>query len=72
MEKHIDISLTESYAMNPAASVSGWYFAHPNSQYFSVGKITKEQIEDYAKRKEVAVKEIERWLAANLNYNFEK
>jgi 5-methyltetrahydrofolate--homocysteine methyltransferase len=72
VEKHIDISLTESYAMNPAASVSGWYFAHPNSQYFSIGKITKEQIEDYAKRREVAVRETERWLAANLHYKFEK
>jgi 5-methyltetrahydrofolate--homocysteine methyltransferase len=51
VEKHTGISLTESYAMYPAASVSGWYFAHPEAQYFSVGKITKEQVEDYARRK---------------------
>ncbi len=51
VEKNTGISLTESYAMYPAASVSGWYFAHPEAQYFSVGKITKEQVEDYARRK---------------------
>jgi 5-methyltetrahydrofolate--homocysteine methyltransferase len=51
VERHIGITLTESYAMYPAASVSGWYFAHPEAQYFSVGKITKEQVADYAGRK---------------------
>ncbi len=51
VEKHTGITLTESFAMYPAASVSGWYFAHPEAQYFSIGKMTKEQIADYAKRK---------------------
>ena len=72
VEKRIGITLTESFAMNPAASVSGWYFAHPQSQYFSVRKITKEQIEEYAKRKKIDVDEAEKWLAPNLDYNFEK
>jgi 5-methyltetrahydrofolate--homocysteine methyltransferase len=72
VEKQTSISLTESFAMNPAASVSGWYFAHPKSQYFSIGKITKEQIADYAKRKNMDVDEAEKWLASSLDYNFEK
>jgi 5-methyltetrahydrofolate--homocysteine methyltransferase len=72
VEKHTGISLTESFAMNPAASVSGWYFAHPESQYFSVGKITKEQVLDYAKRKDIDMNDAEKWLALNLDYNFEK
>jgi len=65
---NIGISLTESFAMDPAASVSGLYFAHPKSQYFSVGKITKDQVGDYAKRKEISVSEAEKWLAPNLGY----
>ena len=72
VEKHTGISLTESYAMNPAASVSGWYFTHPYSQYFNIGKITKEQVMDYAKRKNIDLSASEKWLAANLDYNFEK
>jgi len=68
VEKHAGITLTESYAMNPAASVSGWYFAHPQSQYFTVGKITKDQISDYAKRKNISNTEAEKWLATNLGY----
>jgi len=72
VEKQTSISLTESFAMNPAASVSGWYFAHSKSQYFSIGKITKEQIADYAKRKNMDVDEAEKWLASSLDYNFEK
>ena len=56
------IQLTESLAMYPAASVCGWYFSHPQSQYFGVGKITKEQLEDYAKRKGMSLEETERWL----------
>ncbi len=68
VEKQTGITLTESFAMNPAASVSGLYFAHPQSQYFNVGKITKDQIEDYAERKEMDVKDAERWLAPNLGY----
>jgi 5-methyltetrahydrofolate--homocysteine methyltransferase len=54
--------------MIPASSVSGLYFAHPESKYFGVGKIEKDQIEDLAKRKGMAIKEMERWLGANLNY----
>ncbi len=72
VEKHTGITLTESFAMYPAASVSGWYFAHPQAQYFNVGKITKDQIEDYAERKDMDVKDAERWLAPNLDYNIRK
>jgi 5-methyltetrahydrofolate--homocysteine methyltransferase len=63
------IELTEGMAMYPAASVSGWYFSHPRSQYFVVGRLGKEQVEDYAKRKEWSVAEAERWLASNLDYD---
>lgn len=62
VEKHTGISLTESYAMNPASSVSGWYFTHSQSQYFNVGKITKEQVEDYAARIGREVTEVEKWI----------
>ena len=62
VEKHTRISLTESYAMSPAASVSGWYFAHPDSKYFSVGKITKEQVKDYAKRKGSEKEMVEKYI----------
>jgi 5-methyltetrahydrofolate--homocysteine methyltransferase len=62
------IRLTESYAMHPASSVSGFYFSHPQSQYFAVGKIARDQVEDYAKRKAMPLEEIERWLAPNLAY----
>ena len=57
------ITLTESCAMLPASSVSGWYFSHPQSKYFALGKIARDQVEDYAIRKEMPVPEIERWLA---------
>jgi len=67
-EKHAGISLTESFAMLPAASVSGYYFWHPQAQYFGVGKIERDQVEDYARRKEIDVATVERWLAPNLNY----
>lgn len=60
------IQLTESLAMYPAASVCGWYFSHPQSQYFGVGKIGKDQLEDYAKRKNIPVEEAEKWLRQNL------
>ncbi|MDP9132779.1 MAG: methionine synthase, partial [Nitrospirota bacterium] len=63
------ITLTESFAMWPAASVSGFYFAHPQARYFAVGKINKDQVEDYASRKKLPVNEVERWLAPNLNYD---
>ena len=67
-EKNAGITLTESMAMWPASSVSGFYFSHPESQYFGVGKITRDQVEDYAKRKEIPLEEAERWLAPNLAY----
>jgi 5-methyltetrahydrofolate--homocysteine methyltransferase len=62
------IELTESFAMWPAASVSGLYFAHPQSKYFAVGKVGRDQVEDYARRKGMPVAEVERWLAPNLAY----
>ncbi|MCK5468906.1 MAG: hypothetical protein KAI99_10355, partial [Cyclobacteriaceae bacterium] len=69
VEKEIGVTLTESYAMNPAASVSGWYFSHEESRYFGLGKIQKDQVEDYALRKGMKVEEIERWLSSNLGYD---
>ena len=60
--------LTESYAMYPASSVSGFYFAHPASRYFPVGKIEVDQVKDYAARKGMEISEVERWLSPNLNY----
>src|SRR5205823_5201714 len=62
------ISLTESYAMTPAAAVSGIYLAHPLARYFSVGRLGRDQVEDYARRKDLPVEEIERWLRPNLGY----
>jgi len=67
-EKSIGIGLTESYAMMPASSVSGLYLAHPAAKYFVLGKIERDQVEDYARRKGMEVREVERWLAPNLNY----
>jgi 5-methyltetrahydrofolate--homocysteine methyltransferase len=66
---NVDIELTEGFSMYPAAAVSGWYFSHPDSQYFVVGKLTKDQVEDYAKRKGWSLVEAERWLSANLDYD---
>jgi 5-methyltetrahydrofolate--homocysteine methyltransferase len=68
-EKLCGIRLTDSCAMQPASSVSGWYFSHPESQYFGVGRIERDQVEDYAARKGWAVEEAERWLASNLAYD---
>ena len=65
----IGIELTESFAMYPASSVSGWYFSHPESKYFTIGKIGKDQIVDYAKRKNMELEEIEKWLSPVLNYD---
>jgi 5-methyltetrahydrofolate--homocysteine methyltransferase len=62
------IELTESFAMWPGSSVSGFYFAHPKSRYFSLGKIGRDQVEDHARRKGMSVAEMERWLGPNLNY----
>lgn len=63
------IELTESLAMYPAASVCGWYFSHPESKYFGVGKINKDQVEDYARRKNMSIEEVERWLTPILEYS---
>jgi 5-methyltetrahydrofolate--homocysteine methyltransferase len=68
VEQCIGIKLTEHFAMHPAASVSGWYFSHPDAQYFNVGKIGRDQLHDYALRKSMAEKEAERWLASILAY----
>ncbi len=69
VEKNAGITLTESYAMWPGAAVSGLYFAHPESHYFGVGKVERDQVEDYARRKGWTVTEAERWLAPVLNYD---
>ena len=66
---HAGMTLTESFAMYPAASVSGWYFSHPGSQYFVVGRVSKEQVADYARRKGITLAEAERLLASNLDYD---
>jgi 5-methyltetrahydrofolate--homocysteine methyltransferase len=68
VEAATGMKLTESYAMWPGSSVSGIYFAHPEARYFSLGKIGKDQVEDYAERKGMSVEEVERWLGPNLNY----
>ena len=68
-EKATGVTLTESFAMWPASSVSGWYFSHPQSHYFGVGKIGRDQVEDYARRKKMTVAEAERWLSPNLGYD---
>jgi 5-methyltetrahydrofolate--homocysteine methyltransferase len=65
----VGIVLTDSYAMYPAAAVSGFYFSHPDSKYFGLGKIEKDQVEDYARRKGMSVAETEKWLAPNLSYD---
>ena len=67
-EDNAHMHLTESLAMMPAASVSGFYFAHPQARYFGLGKISKDQVDDYAKRKNMSVDTVERWLGPNLNY----
>jgi 5-methyltetrahydrofolate--homocysteine methyltransferase len=68
-EQRAGITLTDGMAMWPASSVSGFYFSHPDSQYFGIGKITKDQVQDYAKRKGIPLEQAERWLAPNLAYN---
>ena len=67
VEAHTGMKLTESYAMWPGASVSGWYFAHPDAKYFAVAKIQSDQVEDYAKRKGWTLEEVEKWLGPNLS-----
>ncbi|MGB0885357.1 MAG: methionine synthase [Chitinophagales bacterium] len=68
VEKNIGAKLTESCAIYPASSVSGWYFAHPKSQYFGVGKISEDQLDNYAERKGFSKSEMEKWLGVNINY----
>ncbi len=69
VDKNIGLKLTESYAMYPTAAVSGFYFSHPDSRYFAVGKIGRDQLESYAERKGLSIVEAERWLASNLGYD---
>jgi 5-methyltetrahydrofolate--homocysteine methyltransferase len=66
--RHIGMKLTESFAMTPTAAVSGLYFAHRKSRYFMVGKIGRDQVADYARRKGMTIAEAERWLRPNLGY----
>ncbi len=68
VEQKIGMILTESFAMLPTASVSGWYFSHPKAQYFGIGKIEKDQVESYARRKNMSIEEAERWLAPVIAY----
>jgi 5-methyltetrahydrofolate--homocysteine methyltransferase len=68
VKKNIGVTLTENLAMDPASSVSGYYFGHPDAKYFRVGQLGKDQVVDYAKRKGVSVEEIEKWLGSNLAY----
>jgi 5-methyltetrahydrofolate--homocysteine methyltransferase len=67
-ENTTGIHLTESFAMFPTAAVSGFYFAHPQSRYFGLGKINKDQVEEYAVRKKMKLEDVERWLSPNLSY----
>jgi 5-methyltetrahydrofolate--homocysteine methyltransferase len=69
VDKHLSIKLTENFAMMPAASVAGYYFSLPKSQYFGVGKIGKDQVQDYARRKGMTIQKIEKWLSPVLGYN---
>jgi 5-methyltetrahydrofolate--homocysteine methyltransferase len=68
-DKRIGLKITESFAMWPGASVSGWYIAHPDARYFGTGKIQKDQVDDYARRKGMTLKETERWLSPVLGYD---
>ena len=65
----VGAQLTENFAMLPASSVSGLYLSHPRSQYFVVGRLSREQVADYAARKKITMAQAERWLAANLDYD---
>ncbi|MGQ8776827.1 methionine synthase [Serratia sp. NA_112.1] len=69
VNRHTGMVLTESFAMWPGAAVSGWYFSHPQSKYFAVAQLQRDQVEDYAARKDMSVSEVERWLAPNLGYD---
>ena len=67
-ERNAGIRLTESFAMYPTAAVSGWYFSHPEARYFQVGRIDRDQVADYARRKGMTLAEAERWLAPLIGY----
>ena len=67
-EEKTGVSLTENYAMTPGSSVSGYYFVHPEARYFHLGKVDKDQVEAYAKRKGFSTEQVEKWLANNLAY----
>ena len=67
-EQSAGVHLTENFAMTPASSVSGLYFSHAEAKYFALGKIERDQVEDYARRKGMELREVERWLAPNLHY----
>jgi 5-methyltetrahydrofolate--homocysteine methyltransferase len=69
VQKNTGMLITESFAMWPGSSVSGLYFAHPEARYFSLGKIDRDQVDDYRKRKGISIAEVERWLGPNLNYD---
>jgi len=71
-EKNAHVTLTENFAMHPASAVSGLYFAHPEAKYFGVGMIARDQVEDYARRKNLDIATVEKWLAPNLSYDPEK
>ncbi len=66
VEENIGVKLTESLAMWPAASVSGYYFGNPEAKYFGLGKITKDQVKDYSKRRHISIEETEKWLNPNI------
>ncbi len=66
--ENVGVNLTDSFAMWPAASVSGFYFGHPEARYFAVDRLTQDQVQDYARRKGMSLREVERWLAPNLGY----
>jgi 5-methyltetrahydrofolate--homocysteine methyltransferase len=69
VKENTGMLITESFAMWPGSSVSGLYFAHPESRYFSLGKIDRDQVQDYSVRKGMSVAEVERWLGSNLIYD---
>ena len=66
VEKNTGIALTDSLAMSPASSVSGWYFAHPKAKYFGVGKVGVDQVHELARKKGISNQEMERWLSSNI------
>ncbi|MFZ9888070.1 MAG: vitamin B12 dependent-methionine synthase activation domain-containing protein, partial [Myxococcota bacterium] len=68
VERHIGVTLTENFAMVPTAAVSGWYLGHKAARYFGLGRVGRDQVEDYARRRGISMEQAERWLAPNLGY----